>query len=1070
MKIYQAIGTLGATIAASIMSSNAADVNVTSNITSDTVWTSNNVYILKKPIFVKNDAKLTIEPGTTIYGAVDDQGTPVDTTDDTFGSLVVTRGAKIFAEGTCSKPIVFTSIAERDGVGGVEGVDPNPEFDRGLWGGLILLGKAPINYYQGGVNIGENDIEGFPTGSSNDIQYGGSDEHDSSGVLKYVSIRFGGYEFAEDEEINGLTLGGVGDGTCIEHVEVIGNSDDGVEFFGGTVNTRYMAVAFCKDESFDMDEGHQGTHQFWFTIQGGWQDGGDNGTEADGGNGSTKTGTPLTTAKVYNATYIGAGASSVKGAGNDAFRLKDNFAGQFHNSVFHDFDGDAMRIDDANTAARVGVELLFQNNTWGTFNAGADHGANAAELTLLAQTGNSAVGTNPLLRGISRTSNNGLDPRPAANSPLWSIPQAAGTTDLNGAANTTTLSAVAAGDQNILTNTVYRGAFGLENWLDGWSYLSKKDYLATSGPSATALPSLATRTQVNIASDITGTTVWTAGNVYVLNKPIFVKSDATLLIEPGAYVLGDIDKMGTPADSSDDTFGSLVVTRGSKLVAQGVCDKPIVFTSIAERDGVGGVEGVDPNPEFDRGLWGGLILLGKAPINYYQGGVNVGENDIEGFPAGSSSDIEYGGSDANDYSGNLRFLSIRFGGYEFAEDEEINGLTLGGVGKGTGIEHVEVVGNSDDGVEFFGGTVNTKHMVVAFCKDESFDLDEGHQGCHQFWFTIQAGWQDGGDNGTEADGGNGSTKTGTPLTTAKVYNATYIGAGAGSVKGSGNDAFRLKDNFAGQFHNSIFHDFDGDAMRIDDTDTAARVGVELLFQNNIWGTFNAGPDHGSNAAELVLLAQTGNTAVGTNPNLRGISRSASSALDPRPFLGSPAFTNSVTAVAASDEGCFCPVEFRGAFGMANWAEGWTYLSEKSYFGNISAVVETADYITWRGVTLSGEVSSVSPFEDFNADGTINFVSYAFDMDPQSIADRGNLPKLTNATTGEVTYTRRKVSLTGLTYNVFLSTDLNFGSTPAVEGVGNDYTQVVTSIDADTEQVVITPASIGTKIYIKVEAE
>ena len=437
----------------------AADVPVTANITANTTWTADNTYLLDKPIFVTNGATLTIEPGTVILGEE-------NTGASTFGSLIITRGAKIMAEGTASKPIVFTARAERDGIDGVPGDLPDPALgDASFWGGLILLGNAQVNNYVGGVNTGTNLIEGFPTGGDNGlVTYGGGlapDNADNSGVLRYVSLRFGGFEFAANNEINGLTLGGVGNGTTIDHVEVVSNSDDGVEFFGGTVNTKHIAVAFCHDESFDIDAGHSGHHQFWFAIQNDDPAFGDFGGEWDGGLGNIQTGAPETLAKIYNLTMIGTGSTDVASL-DDAINLSDAFAGTLANSVLHDFNGAAM------TNVGDGVESpkpVFNNNTWGVFGGGAGivpniGGPNAVDP---AGTGNSAVGTNPLLVGISRIPNAGLDPRPNLGSPLY----------------TSTLAAFPAGaPAGFYETTTYRGAFGGTNWLNGWTYLSKKGYLS----------------------------------------------------------------------------------------------------------------------------------------------------------------------------------------------------------------------------------------------------------------------------------------------------------------------------------------------------------------------------------------------------------------------------------------------------------------------------------------------------------------------------------------------------------------------------------------------------------------
>ncbi|RYD33438.1 MAG: hypothetical protein EOP87_10980, partial [Verrucomicrobiaceae bacterium] len=180
----------------------AADVPVTANITANTTWTASNTYLLDRPVYVTNGATLTIEPGTTILGEE-------NTGAGTFGSLIITRNAKIIADGTADAPIVFTARAERDGIDGNPAEKPDPALgDASFWGGLILLGNAQVNNYAGSTNQGQGRIEGFPSsGDDSLITYGGGNNADNSGVLRYVSLRFGGFEFAPNNEINGLTLG-----------------------------------------------------------------------------------------------------------------------------------------------------------------------------------------------------------------------------------------------------------------------------------------------------------------------------------------------------------------------------------------------------------------------------------------------------------------------------------------------------------------------------------------------------------------------------------------------------------------------------------------------------------------------------------------------------------------------------------------------------------------------------------------------------------------------------------------------------------------------------------------------
>lgn len=445
MKLKHTMLLAGAMLSAQALQ--AAEIKVSSDITSNTTWTKNNVYILEDSIFVKNGATLTIEPGTWILGAQ-------KTGANTRGSLVVTRNGRINAVGTKDEPIVFTAKAEYDGVA----LDP-AAGDGGLWGGVIILGNAPVNNYSSPTtNANEGEIEGFPAGSTDDIRFGGKDSQSNSGKLKYVSIRFGGYEFAPNEEINALTLGGVGSDTEIECIELISNTDDGLEIFGGTVNTKRVAVAFAQDDSFDLDMGQQGDHQFWFAIQNANSSLGDRGGEWDGGNGEVKDQAPYTTARIFNVTLLGDGVGNTESPNFGIF-IDDNFAGQIHNSFVHDFSGD-MVVDSGDGLGNP-PDPTFNNTTFGAFGGGE------GDLASFSGQGVDTV-SNPQIGGVSRTPNGGLDPRPSSGSPLL----------------TSSLSSIPGG--GFFESAPYRGAFGPnDNWLDGWSYLSQKGYLpAPVDPSA----------------------------------------------------------------------------------------------------------------------------------------------------------------------------------------------------------------------------------------------------------------------------------------------------------------------------------------------------------------------------------------------------------------------------------------------------------------------------------------------------------------------------------------------------------------------------------------------------------
>jgi hypothetical protein len=221
-------------------------VTKSGQITADETWASNNIYILAGKVVVDDGVTLTIEAGTIVKGQ---KGTG-----SLASALIVARGGKIMAEGTSENPIIFTSIDDNIEVGQKAGTNLN-ESNNGLWGGVLILGYAKGSF-KGDVT--EVQIEGIPAGDTFGL-YGGDDDDDNSGVFKYVSIRHGGALIGEGNEINGLTLGSVGRNTVIDNIEVVANFDDGVEFFGGTVNASNLIVWAQGDDALDIDQAYAGT-------------------------------------------------------------------------------------------------------------------------------------------------------------------------------------------------------------------------------------------------------------------------------------------------------------------------------------------------------------------------------------------------------------------------------------------------------------------------------------------------------------------------------------------------------------------------------------------------------------------------------------------------------------------------------------------------------------------------------------------------------------------------------------------------------------------------------------------
>lgn len=449
------------------------------------------------------------------------------------------------------------------------------------------------------------------------------------------------------------------------------------------------------------------------------------------------------------------------------------------------------------------------------------------------------------------------------------------------------------------------------------------------GLAALLLPSLALAQDTLVVTDgsiLPGQTVtWTPSRTYVLNGRVFVDSSATLSIEAGTVIKA---MPGTGENAS-----ALIVARGGRIYARGTATRPIIFTALAD-------DVTNPNdlPADTRGLWGGVIILGMASLNS-----TPGQTSIEGIPTTETRGV-FGGANDDDNSGVLSYVSIRYGGSIIGAANEINGLTLGGVGRGTTIEYIEVMNNADDGFEFFGGTVNTRYLVSAFNDDDAFDYDEGFRGKGQFWVAVQSA--NIGDKAGEFDGGT-TPEDGRPYAIPVVYNATFIGSGTAADNGS-SAGLILRDNAGGKFYNCIFTDFVGRGLNIEDDATAVEDSRHRLEQgdivlaNNLWWGF------GSEATTLETvsgqsytrdhLSANGNRLV--DPMLTNVVRTPYlGTLDLRPMAGSPALTEA--AVRPADP-WFAYAPYVGAFSTTNWMAGWTA---------VCPVAEVATAVTGQAQSL-----------------------------------------------------------------------------------------------------------------------
>ena len=395
-----------------------------------------------------------------------------------------------------------------------------------------------------------------------------------------------------------------------------------------------------------------------------------------------------------------------------------------------------------------------------------------------------------------------------------------------------------------------------------------------------------------------------AGTRYLLKGFVYVRDGATLTIEPGTVIRGD-----------KDSKASLIIQRGGKLNAAGTAAAPIVFTSSK----AAGARAP--------GDWGGVIVCGRASVN-----LPGGEGRIEGGP-----DANYGGGTSPndvDNSGVLQYVRIEYAGIAFQTDNEVNGLTLGGVGSGTTLDHLQVSDCGDDAFEFFGGTVNAKYLVAHRTVDDMFDTDNCYSGRVQYCLGIaQPDRADASrSNGFESDNNAGGT-TATPQTRAQFANVTLLGPGLttgfNTLYGRGA---HLRRNTAQSLFNTVFAAWPtgillDDASGNSSLSEGALTSGTLQLQGIVIAGSPAGKALAVAASSSYDFATVFNT--GANRNLlvgdiagAGIAASAFTLTAPTllPVAGSPLLD---AAQAAALPAGFEAAPFRGAFGATDWTAGWT---------------------------------------------------------------------------------------------------------------------------------------------------
>ncbi|GAC15379.1 hypothetical protein [Aliiglaciecola lipolytica] len=685
-------------------------------LTNDIVWA------LEGAVFVGSDnadsTVLEIEEGTIIFGR------------NGSDYLVISRGSQIEAMGSSTDPIIMTSY--NDVIG--------DEVGAGQWGGLVLLGNAPSNKCPADADCALQ-VEGVEEGAV----FGGDAEDDNSGILNYLVVKYAGFEVAPDNELNGITFGGVGSATEVDYIQVHANADDGVEFFGGNVQAKHLVLTSNQDDSVDWDNGFRGKLQYVYIEQDKANGDANRGIEADN-DGSTPDLEPQSNPLISNITIIGNDFDGEDDS--EGVYLREGTGAQIYNMVITGSNGmgECLEVEgvlESQTNLSDGT-ITIENSVMactngenfknGSLPEGASHTIVDLETWFLEEGRNNRVSESVMLNS---------DGTPMTGSLL-----------LEGAADASQV-------DGFFDATSFVGAVTSDDdWRQGWAFgfgggTVKVTQSASGCPAGTTTIAAAdgVTNTCEISGRITSDLTLTEGNLYALSGAVFVGGDnensATLEIEAGVTLFGR---------SGNDY---LVVSRGSQIEALGTATDPITMTSAAAV--TGGLE------SGAAGQWGGLVLLGNAPSNKCPVNADCALQ-VEGVQEGAV----FGGTESDDNSGTLRYVRVMHGGFEVAPDNELNGVTFGGVGSGTTVEYLQVHKNADDGVEFFGGSVDVKYLVLTGIQDDAIDWDNGFTGRIQYALIKAAADNSDANRAFESDN-DGSTPDITPQSNPTVANVTIIG-------------------------------------------------------------------------------------------------------------------------------------------------------------------------------------------------------------------------------------------------------------------------------------------------------
>ncbi|HIG23442.1 MAG TPA: hypothetical protein EYG02_14105 [Henriciella marina] len=858
----------------------AAGTNTT--ITQDVTIPAGVAVAIRGAVFIGEDggtsATLTINQGARLFGAaVDGTG---DGSDD---YIVINRGSQIDVNGTATGVVRMTA---RAAINDEEvGSSLISNSTNAQWGGLIINGSAPINAcIDSTATGGTASCEKSGEGASG--LFGGADAADDSGEINYLSVEFAGARLTNEDELNGIAFQGVGSGTEVSHVQVHNNLDDGIEWFGGTVNARYVVVTGAGDDSLDWTDGWQGNLQYAVVYSDVPSSGDPRGIEADNRDGDNDK-TPFSSPNLANFTLIGTSGNQ------QGILLRRGTRGNIVNGIVSGGYTPGLDIDSGQT---------YTNLNDGTLTV-------ASLFIDAAQT-------------LATDSDDGPLPAYAAANNI-------------------------VGGENSLQNRFFPGTQELNvpasNALDGNSFFDDVNYVGAFSSSDTVANNWASFAQTGTLFAPVGCPTGTTENgtldgktlclvpggnltsnltlsngdqlIYELDGVVGVGVDlgpdpaspvpggvsATLTIEPGVTVVGA------------DADAYLIVRRGSRLVTNGTANAPVVFTARSAVENPSSIEA------STKGIWGGIVINGRAPINAcIDAGATGGTVSCEKSGEGASG--LFGGATSDDDSGRLRYTRVQYAGTRLTNEDELNGIAFQGVGSGTEVSYVQVANNLDDGIEWFGGTVSADHVVVTGVGDDSLDWTDGWTGSLQYAIAYPGVSPDmsGDPRGIEADNRDGDNDK-TPISAPNLSNFTLINSGDSATQ----QGVLLRRGTRGVIANGIIADWSV-GLDVDSDQTYTNFGdgtlqIKSLFLDNTENFATDGDRPGGSGEGTPAFAGGDNIVTGTNslsgftfvPNATGVVP-GSAELGVTPFavggIGNLQTTTHIGAVANAND---------------TWFRGWT---------------------------------------------------------------------------------------------------------------------------------------------------